>query len=145
MKNKLWLLSLLPLLIGCNNGGGGEVDPDIPTHEYSEITHLIREWENLFKQEDNHYYFYCYGEHCKQCHKIKNEVIDIALKGKKLIYFCDKNYDVFPEGDPSETLGKTDVIDVFILGTPSLLEIKNHTIINNVAGSEDVINVIKSD
>lgn len=146
MMRKIFLTLLTPLtLVACANSGGGGSDPVIPVHDYSEVEHLERKWETLFSQPEDHYYLYCYGVHCRSCHKIKNEVIEYALHGNKTIYFCAEGYVVYPDGDVEETLGKTDIMDVFIIGTPSILEVKNGVILNNGAGGQTVLEIIKSE
>lgn len=139
-KKSCLLFSLL--LCSCASSGG-ENEPIIPTHEYDEVVSLMRNFEDLFHQSDERYYFYCFGRHCKSCHSIKDQIIDYALSAKTPFYFCENGYTIFQDGDPVETIGKSDINAVFIIGTPTLFEIKNGHVINNVPGSRNIIEIIK--
>lgn len=134
------LLLVLPVLLSCNNASG-EKEQEIPEHYYSEVQDKVINWTDSLSKEGD-YYVYCFSKTCKYCDEIKNEVIDVALK-KKRIYFCNENI-VTADLDPSTTKGVSDINLLFVRGFPSIITISNNIVKDNVVGKSNVLKIIRS-
>ena len=141
-------LMCLPLLMGCSSSAGetsnnNEEQKEIGEHDYSEIQDKKISWDDVFKQEPYTYYCYIYSEKCSHCNEIKNVVIDYALNHSNF-YFVEFNKDVIPVmNDVSMTIGAKDVSEAGILGTPTLFYLINYTLIENIAGSQKVLDELR--
>ena len=131
------MTTLLLCTASCTNTDVSQTSEKI-YHDYDEIEGKTILWNQLFEQEQNHYYSYIYSPRCGHCNEIKQEVIDYGLKHDDF-YFILYSNDIPVDYEIETTIGKTDINDVFILGTPSLIEIKNSVVINNVAGSNSIL------
>jgi len=134
------LLFVVFTLFSCSSNKTSK--EEIKYHSYSEVAEKNIDWnESLSK--NNHYYVYCYSLTCKYCEEIRNEVIHIALKNVKTIYFCYQNVNK-QDLDPSQTIGTKDISHLFIRGFPSLVEVSEKTVINNIVGKTKVINELRT-
>jgi len=115
---------------------------EIKYHSYAEVNDKTIDWAETLSKENN-YYVYVYSLTCKYCEEIRNEVIHIALKNVKTIYFCFQNVEK-RDLDPSQTIGVKDMTYLFVKGFPSLVEVSNKTVINNIVGKTKVINELRS-
>ncbi|MBR0295389.1 MAG: hypothetical protein IJQ67_05765 [Bacilli bacterium] len=59
------------------------------------------------------------------------------------MYFVEFNDDVTITIDIKNTIGVSSVSDLSILGTPSLIEIVNHRVSNNLAGEKTILDFLK--
>ena len=107
-------------------------------HDYDEIQEKTIMWNELLNQKQRHYYSYIYSPRCGHCNEIKQEVIDYGLEHNDF-YFILYTNDIPVDYEIETTIGKSDINDVFILGTPSLIEIENSVVINNLAGSKSIL------
>ena len=140
MKLK-YIFTLIPFLISCNFANTVESVSEktiITSNYYNEVSERMIEWQDIFKQEEDFYYCYVFSETCSHCNTIKDYVIDYALR-KNNMYFIEYKKDIPIMGDVSKTIESTSIETVGILGTPTLLEMFNHTLIANVAGEKDVL------
>lgn len=140
MKLKYTLL-LIPFLVSCGFSNNEESESEysiISPHDYSEVSDKTISWENILSQEDGFYYCYVFSKTCSHCNAIKDYVIDYALH-KNNMYFVEYNKDIPILADVSSTIDATSIDKIGILGTPTLLEVFNHTLISNVAGEKNIL------
>lgn len=138
MKTKYSLL-LIPLLVACSKTEQSTSSETILlSHDYSEVSERMIEWKDVFMQQEDFYYCYVFSKTCSHCNAIKDYVIDYALR-KNNMYFIEFNKNIPITSDVSYTIEKTRVEDIGILGTPTLLEIFNGTLIANVAGEKNIL------
>ena len=138
MKRFFYLLpscfSLFVLCSGCTNSTEEKGEYVFKEHSYNEIKDFEITWDEIFDQKRPNYYVYAYGLSCPHCNNIKNEIIEFALSNQKT-YFClilsgfDK-YTDFAEN----TIGATSVEYLAIKGTPTLIEIHDGAVVNNICG-----------
>lgn len=146
---KYYYLLCLSLLVSCTNsspqntGDNKGEKREIGEHDYSEIVDRKIAWEETFSQEPYQYYCYIYSETCSHCNKIKNVVIDYALNHAG-IYFVEFKKNIPLLNDVSRTIGATDIEHAGILGTPTLYYLINHTLIENIAGSQNVVKKLEN-
>ena len=140
MKKILPFMLLIPFLFGCKNKEEIVVQKH---YEYKDFEKYRIEWKNLFFTAKTHYFAYIYSESCYHCIEIKDLVLP---------YFENENFDIFliqysseiPLGfGVEETLEKQSVESIWILGVPTLIEIDNGMVVNNVAGKEDILFILE--
>ncbi len=137
---KLKLALTLFVLVSC--GSNEKQQEKINYHSYDEVKEKFIDWNDSLSK-DNHYFVYYFSVTCKYCEEIRNEVVQIALKNEKAIYFCNQNV-VTQDMDPSSTIGQKEIKYLFVRGFPSLVEIEDKTVKNNMVGKTQVINYLRS-
>lgn len=138
---RLLLLPAIFCLIACSHPKIASSLAEYIEHDYLEIKDKEIVWSDLFSKDD-HYYCYIYSEYCTHCEHIKNQVIEKALSIDNL-YFIHFQKDIPIFTDITTTIGETDIDKMGILGTPTFIEIENHTVSNHVAGEKEVLNLIE--
>ena len=135
MKKYLSLL-FLPFLVACSSVKKGGVILD-----YDMFQNKMIEFENLFSFEVVDYYIYIYSPNCGHCESIKQDVLEVvSLRDNiALLEFSE----VIPISTSIDsTIGASDVSDISILGTPTMLEIYKNVLVQNVAGASPIINLL---
>lgn len=145
MRKFLALLFLSFLLNSCNlfpdvnsSVNRSDVSNDVD-HSYSEIKNKKLAWNYLFFDSEFPYYVYCYSLTCSHCNKIKNRVIEHALKNDNFYFYEDSSFTCFSD-EIDKTIGVNDIKFLFIKGFPSLLKIEEKTIQKNLCGEDAIIN-----
>ncbi len=139
---KIYPLMTIFMISACQNNTN-TISQEIPSHDYDEISHLLIKWEELFIQSNELYHCYIYSPYCSHCENIKNNVIDIALTLDNF-YFLTYDHNIPILSDVSGTIGAKQIEDVGILGTPTLLEVTESAITNNIAGENSILNFLKT-
>lgn len=141
MEKKIFItFSILNILLlgGCKSGVfSRESESEVKEYNYRDIDYLIIPWENIFNINSNDYFVYVYSLTCSHCNEIKQEIISYALTHDDF-YLVTMNDSIPLIRNPNTTIGATKYQDVGIAGTPTLLQIKDHILINNVAGTTNV-------
>lgn len=149
MRKKYYLfITLLLCLSSCSLTKTGEkvdvssiVIPDTE-FEYFEVDYITINWSDILKQNKETYYVYIYSLTCTHCQELKNYIIGEALKRDDIYFVKGSNKDVI-KTEVSDTIGATEVKDIAILGYPTMLKIKNKTLVQNVAGNSKIIDILK--
>lgn len=90
-------------------------------------------WLEALNQKENHYIIFVYSETCGHCHDMMDEIIDFAKSGILVTYFINTRKNEVPVS--REIIeNTTDITELSILGTPTILEIESKTVIKNIAG-----------
>ena len=90
-------------------------------------------WLEALNQKENHYIIFVYSETCGHCHDMMDEIIDFAKSGILVTYFINTRKNEVPIS--REIIeNTTDITELSILGTPTILEIESKTVIKNIAG-----------
>ena len=137
MKKYLSLL-FSPFLVACSSVKKGGVVLD-----YDMFQNKMIEFENLFSSEVVDYYIYIYSPDCGHCESIKQDVLEVvSLRDNiALLEFSE----VIPISTSIDsTIGASDVSDISILGTPTMLEIYKNVLVQNVAGASPIINLLST-
>lgn len=140
---KLVTLSLA-LLMGCSSSNNvtNNTEPakedEPPILDYKIVETSIK-WVDIFEQEEDRYLVYFYSEFCRHCKNVKEAFISYYLLDIEKIYFLDtvKENAVF-KNDASKLMGKDNIEDFYVPGTPFLVEFTNWTITNYYLGEEAV-------
>ena len=144
MKEKILLLLLTPILAGCSSSPieAKPIDEQKPL-DYTDFSDLHLEWKNLFLPAKSQYFVYIYSFSCLHCAHIKKEVLTTIESHKELFYLMEYNEEIPTSFNVTETLGKEKVEEVYIMGTPTLIEITNHYVGLNIAGEKEITDYLK--
>lgn len=138
MNKIIYLLNLTLILASCSNQEFNEESTYINC-TYKEVEHLFLGPNEILIQEGD-YLVYIFSYNCIHCNNLKSFIIDFAKSGIYPIYFYhfDENLSICGKDNDSNPF------DFCICGTPTLLDIKNHIIENNICGELGVKNYIKN-
>ena len=104
------------------------------------INHQIP-WLEALNQRDNHYIIFVYSETCGYCHDMMDEIIDFAKSEILVTYFINSQiYKVPISNEIKENIA--DINQLSILGTPTIIEIDNKIVVNNIAGIDKCLNFL---
>ena len=133
------MVTLLMFTAGCAKQTNNDVSVST-YHDYDEFEDNTIEWLDLLNQEGR-YYAYIYSPRCGHCNDIKQDVLGYALN-RNDFYFVEYSSDIPIANNIEDTIGKDDIGVVFIKGTPTLIEVENHVVINNIAGSNSILDTL---
>ena len=144
MKNFLWILLLTPIIAGCSSQSlEAEIIDEQKALDYSDFEGLQLDWKNLFLPAKSQYFVYIYSNSCRHCENIKEDVLPIIDENREMFYLIQYSDDVKTGFNVMETMGKEKIEEVYIMGTPSLLEISNHYIALNIAGEKEIVDYLE--
>ena len=134
MTSRLLFVSLtsLAIVVSCS-----------PTRETTNNKNIVEQeeiiknkeipWLEALNQKENHYIIFVYSETCGHCHDMMDEIIDFAKSDILVTYFINTRKNEVPIS--REIIeNTTDITELSILGTPTILEIESKTVIKNIAG-----------
>lgn len=144
MRTKILTLLLLPLLTGCSTTKI-EATSKVEQKEldYTDFEELKLEWKNLFLPAKSQYFVYIYSDSCLHCAHIKKEVLSTVEEHNELFYLMEYQSEIPTSFNVSETIGKEKVEEVYIMGTPTLIEITNHYVGLNIAGEKEITDYLR--
>ena len=126
------LLLLFTLLIsGCSNTHANIISKE---YDYSDVTTHI-DWIDVFSQAEDLYFVYFYSLSCGHCKEIKQEILSYYISSKETIYFVQADENTV-YGSSGELIGVSDVSNLFIYGTPFLIKLENHVIVEYYGGEK---------
>ena len=98
-------------------------------------------WFDALNQKENNYIVFVYSETCGYCHDMMDEIIDFAKSEILVTYFINSQiYKVPISNEIKENIA--DINQLSILGTPTILEIENKIVVNNIAGIDKCLNFL---
>ena len=144
MKRKFLTLLLVPLLAGCSSiKEEVEQKDEQKLLDYSDFEELFLGWNDLFSPAKSQYFVYIYSFSCLHCAHIKKEVLSTIDSHRELFYLMEYSEDIPTSFNVSETIGKERVEEVYIMGTPTLIEITNHYVGLNIAGEKEITSYLQ--
>ena len=104
-------------------------------------------WSEIFTQTEDNYLVFFYSETCGHCHEIMGDVI--AFSEAEIVRTCylntqEQGFKIPINSAIELTIGISTVDELFIAGTPTILEVKNHIVTNNIAGKDECITFLNS-
>lgn len=133
MKRFLILL-FLPFLIGCKQQ---------KPLDYDSFPDRVIEFKELYNQNHDDYYVYIFSYSCGHCEDFKEEVLNI-IKNNETMYLVKYSKEIKISSNVDNTIGAKSVEEVSILGTPTLLEIREGALVTNVAGKTEIRKIVSS-
>ena len=95
-------------------------------------------WPEILNQEEKSYIIFFYSETCAYCHEMQQEVIDFAITCRLKTYFLNTSENTVPIKE-DKVINVKNYEEASITGTPTILEVKEATITNNIAGIDDCL------
>ena len=142
MTDRLLIVSLATIAIVASCSPAKDVTINKNTFSEQEIVnHHQISWLDLFNQEESHYIVFIYSEKCGYCHEMINEIVDFATDNILPTYFVDTLQNNVPLTINND-VGMTTIEEVSIVGTPTIIEIKDHTVISNIPGIDDCLSFL---
>lgn len=135
MRKIIDLFSVFAMIVLCSCSNKSA----IKQLDYSDFISYQIEWKNVFFTAKSHYFVYVYSETCGHCEQIKQQVLNYVDSGNIDTYLVHFTKDIPVKNDVGETIGSTSIENVWILGTPTLLEIEDKVLITNVAGPSRIL------
>ena len=132
-------LFLFPLLISCNSASPLQVKDEPKMIEYPDS---FIAWGGLFDKTEESYFVYIFAYDCYYCNELKSKVVDFYNKSQVHVYFCEYSKSIPIDHNIEATIGLSNIDNMFIKGTPTLILIKNKSVTFNVAGKADVSGMI---
>ena len=133
-------LSFLILLGSCTENASIQEPLEEITIEYPSSS-LIK-WSNLFYQDFSCYFIYVFSYDCYYCNELKSKVISFSDSSRFPVYFCEYEKSIPIGHNVESTINKDNVEEVFIKGTPTLILVKDKSIVFNAAGKAEVSEMI---
>ena len=110
--------------------------------EYNVPTNQKISWSDCLSQKEDHYLVFFYSETCTHCHEIMGDVLSFYEEQILQMYFLDiKAQDIkIPISNNIDlTIGVDNVDDLFIAGTPTIIEVEKWIVKANIAGSDNCL------
>lgn len=99
-------------------------------------------WADLFKIDKEEYFVYVFSYDCFHCKEIKDKVMTFSSNCEIEVLFLEYSNVIPIRSNVSKTIGVSDLNEVYIKGTPTLILIKNGVIMLNVGGKAEVLSII---
>ena len=99
-------------------------------------------WSTVLSQNETNYLVFFYSETCPHCHEIMGDVLAFSESEILKTYFLDtkKSETKIPiKNEIDETIGTTDIDDLFIAGTPTIIEVDEGMVKANVPGKDECL------
>ena len=146
MIHKVRILPLL--LVAMFTSCTPEVSEQSKQNAWSQYDIVIKnqiEWSSILSQKEDYYLIFFYSETCPHCHEIMGDVIAFSTSEIVTTYFIDikKSETKIPiKNEIDETIGKSDFNDVFIMGTPTIIEVEEYIVKANVPGKDNCLTLL---
>ena len=142
MTSRLLFVSLTSLAIVASCSPSRETTNNKNVIEQEEIIkNQSISWFDALNQKENNYIVFVYSETCGYCHDMMDEIIDFAKSEILVTYFINSQiYKVPISNEIKENIA--DINQLSILGTPTILEIDNKIVVNNIAGIDKCLNFL---
>ena len=143
MNNKLRILPFLitALFASCSPAKSGQMSKNAFS-EYNITFDQKIIWLDCLSQKEDHYLIFFYSETCAHCHEIMGDVLSFAEDNIIKMYFLDikaSDTKIPTSNNIDLTIGVNTVDDLFIAGTPSIIEVENWIVKANIAGTDNCL------
>lgn len=139
MKLSRFIVSLLSigLLTSCSQSENTS-DSFKTYKEFEVVANNSIIWPEILNQEEKSYIIFFYSETCAYCHEMQQEVIDFAITCPLKTYFLNTSENTVPIAE-DKVINAKNYEEASITGTPTILEVKEATITDNIAGIDDCL------
>lgn len=100
-------------------------------------------WPEILKQEEENYIIFLYSETCAYCHEMQQEVVDFAITCPLKTYFLNTSENTVPIKE-DKVINVKNYEEASITGTPTILEVNDATITDNIAGIDDCLTYLNA-
>lgn len=138
---QILLLSVMCLLL-CSCQKAKKVDAKTYDYDDEEMTRYAIDWKGVFVQSEKDYFVYVYSKTCGYCNEIKQKVLSKVIEENPKIYLVEYSEKVPIITDSKSIIGKQNIEEIGIVGTPSLFEIYNYVLVDNIVGGKAIIETL---
>ena len=141
---RIWPLILTALLSSCSPVKKEQIYQNAFSENQITIDQQIT-FSQTLNQFENHYLVFFYSETCTNCHEIRGDVLAFAEDNIVKTYFIDikQSNEEVPTGNSIDlTIGATSANDLFIAGTPTIIEVEDWAVKANVPGRDNVLTLL---
>jgi len=134
MTSRLLLLPLAMSVVVMSCSPVKDITNSKNTFEQQEIVINSQiSWLEALNQPQNNYLIFIYSETCGHCHDMIDEIIDFAESGILPTYFINmQKYQIPISYEIKDNV--SDINELSIKGTPTILEIENKVAMVNISG-----------
>ena len=140
-KKRIWPLMLTVLFASCSPAESEQMSKN-PFSEYIVPLDLKITWSSCLSQKEDHYLVFFYSDTCTHCHEIMGDVLSFMDANILKLYFLDikaSETKIPISNDIDLTIGVDSVNELFIAGTPTIIEVENWIVKANVPGSDNCL------
>ena len=142
-------LRILPLLLvamfaSCTPATSEQMSKNAFSEHEIVIIQQIK-WADILSQKESHYLVFFYSETCAHCHEIMGDVIVFSESDIVKTYFLDikQSETKIPiKNEVDETIGASSIDDLFIAGTPTIIDVEEGMVMANVPGKDDCLSFL---
>lgn len=148
MNHKLRILPLLlaVMFASCSPAQSEQMSKNAFT-EYEINTYQHLDWPDILKQREANYLVVFYSETCTYCQEIMDDVycfIQDEIIKTYLVNTKKTSVKIPIANDIENTLEKSNMDEVFIKGTPSIIEVKQGMVKTNIAGKDKCLTFLNN-
>lgn len=99
-------------------------------------------WSNCLSQNEDHYLVFFFSETCVHCHEIMGDVLSFAESNILKMYFLnikEQDSKIPISNNIDSTIGMSSVDELFIAGTPTIIEVESWLVKANIAGTDNCL------
>ena len=130
-------LAILAVTVSCSPAH--ETTIKEKTYQDYEIirSHQIK-WSDILDQHENNYIVFIYSETCLYCHEMLDEIVNFANGDLLTTYFVNGSIEKLIISE-DYGIGITNISDLSIKGTPSIIEVNDKMVVANVPGIDQCL------
>ena len=95
-------------------------------------------WLDVLKQQEDNYIVFVYSETCLYCHEMLNEIVEFASGDFLKTYFVNGSINKIKISEDFG-IGITNIEELSIKGTPSIIEVSESMVVANVPGIDQCL------
>ena len=123
---------------------GGCSKTTIHDYDYEDFSDIQLSWENLFFPAKERYFVYIYSFYCSHCNHVKQDVLSMINDNLEAFYLMEYSQEIPIGLDVDITIGKSDLEDIFILGTPTIIGVYDYAVVLNIGGESAILEFINN-
>lgn len=114
-----------------------------PYKDFEVVVNNSITWPEILNQEEKSYIIFFYSETCAYCHEMQQEVIDFAITCPLKTYFLNTSENTVSIKE-DKVINVKNYEEASITGTPTILEVNDATITDNIAGIDDCLTYLNA-
>ena len=144
MKIFRFIASLLSITLITSCSSNENSTPSYKSfNEYQVVVNNSIKWPEILNQEEKSYIIFFYSETCAYCHEMQQEVVDFAITCPLKTYFLNTSENTVPIKE-DKVINVKNYEEASITGTPTILEVKEASITDNIAGIDDCLTYLNA-
>ena len=141
---RIFPLLLVAMFASCTPATSEQMSKNAFSEHEIVIIQQIK-WADILSQKESHYLVFFYSETCAHCHEIMGDVIAFSTAEIVRTYFLDikQSETKIPiKNEIDETIGATSINDLFIAGTPTIIEVEEGVVKANIPGKDECLSFL---